>query len=338
MLLDILTELSQELGRDLSVATDRTWLLTQINHAAQELYNSDDITGCEHEQILVLGQTDQQIVLPWYVGHLIGVRRYEFRDNIQQVDMRPRYARSGWKKPFQQYPYFQWRQKGKVALSRNLTDEAALTVSLPEGTTAAETFTVTIVGSNSQSARVRETVTFAAGERTKTTEQFFSDVLSIIKSRETTYDLVVTDVAGNEVSSIPSHMRSAMFNLVQVLDRNEQQSQSQLVEILFKQQYEPYVSDTDVFTPGAVYEKVVYWKTLEHCFAKLDGKEDKAAMCGNKAQAVLANILANQCSQLEMAIDFGRNPTLECFQRSRYGAWLARNYPGNSSYAGPYYS
>jgi len=336
MLLPIITEVAQELGRDLKDANNRAWMLAQINHAAKELYQSDDITGCEHEQILVLGQTDQQIVLPWYVGHLIGVRRYEYRDNIQQVDMRPRYSRGGWKKPFQQFPYFQWRHKGQVALSQNLTDEAPLTLTLPDGCAAVEGFTVTVVGSNSQSTRVRETVTFAVGTTTKTTTQFFSTVNSILKSRETTYDLNVVDVSGNQVSMIPCHLLAAVFNLVQVLDRQENQAQSQLVEIMFKQIFEPLVSDADTFINGDTYDKVLVWKTLEHCYAKLDGKEDKAAMCGNKAQAVLNAILSNQANQIEMEIEFGRNPTLECFQRSKFGAWLPRNYTVGANYFGNY--
>ena len=294
MLYDIITELAQELGRDLNKPSDRSWILSQVNHAAREIYDTDTIVGCEREKIFTLGVEDQQVALPWYVDRCIGVRDYDLREAIEQVDMRPRYMNSAWSRQSQQYPYRQWRIKGESALSKNLLDEASLTISLPDGTTAPRAFSVTIVGSNSQSARLTEVVNFAAGDRTKTTDNFFAEVFSIMKTEATTYDLTVTDVQGREVSSIPSHLKRAAFMLLQVMDRGESKAQTQLVEILYKQRFELFVNDTDSFTAGDSYDKCIYWKTLEHIYAKQDGKEDKAAMCGNKAQVLLANIISNR--------------------------------------------
>ena len=330
MLYDILTELAQEVGRDLRDSSNRLWLVQQVNHAAREIYGTEDIAGCEREQVFNVGVSDQQIALPWYMDGLIGVRDYDSGRDVQQVDMRPRYSRGGWKKPYLQSPYLQWRQKGESALSTNLTDEAALTLSLPDGVVAVEAFTVYVVGSNSQAARVTETVTFAIGDRTKTTTNFFGNVTSIQKSVATTYDLNVYDVGSVLVSSIPSHLKIARFLLVQILNRNETTSPTAwLVEVLYKQRFEMFVNDTDTFTAGEQYEKVVYWKTLEHVYAKLDGQEGKAMMCGGKAQGLLNAILSNSAQNLELEIQFGRNPTLECFQRT---GWQAV-----SMYAGPQY-
>lgn len=327
MLYDILTELAQETGRSLTDASNRLWLTQQVNHAAREVYSTEDIAGCEREQVFNVGISDQQIALPWYMDGLIGVRDYDSGRDVQQVDMRPRYSRGGWKKPYLQAPYLQWRQKGESALSTNLTDEAALTLSLPDGVTAAEAFTVYIVGSNSQSARVTELVTFAVGDTTKTTTNFFGNVASIQKSGATTYDLNIYDVGGVLVSSIPSHLKIARFLLIQILNRNETTSPTAwLVEVLYKQRFEQFVNDTDTFTAGEQYEKVVYWKTLEHIYSKLDGKEEKAMLCGVKAQFLLNAILSNSAQNLELEIQFGRNPTLECFQRTGWAA--AAMYPG----------
>lgn len=73
MLYDILTELAQETGRDLTSANNRLWLTQQVNHAAREIYATEDIAGCEREQVFNVGISDQQIALPWYIDGLIGV-------------------------------------------------------------------------------------------------------------------------------------------------------------------------------------------------------------------------------------------------------------------------
>lgn len=328
MLYDIIVELSQELGRDLNDLKQRDWLLRQINSAAREIYDAEDIRGCEREQVFNIGLTDQQIALPSHVGNIIAARKYEGRSDIQLVDMRPRYSRSGWKKPFLQRPYFQWRVKGDSALSTSLSDEAAITVSLPEGVVAEEAFSVYITGSSEQSAKQTEAVDFHVGDSTKNTIKFFSNISNIQKSKPTTYDLVIKDVGGIKISSIPSNQIIAKFTLVQILDRQEETSVSdQLVEVLFKARFEPFVTDYDVFTAGEIYEKAIYWKSLEHIFAKMDGKEEKAAMCGLKAHGLVSNIIANFASQLELAIDFGRNSTIEAFSSLEYGTVLENRTP-----------
>jgi len=330
MLLDILTELAQELGLDLRDSAKRTWLVSQVNHAARELYNTEDITGCEREQVFVLGTTDQQVALPWYVESVIAARDYDTTKTIEQVDMRPRYLKSAWNVlPSQTNPLLQWRLKGQSALSRNLIDEAALTVSLPDGAAATAAFSVYITGSNEQSALVTDQLNFAVGDTSKTTTAFFSDVKNIRKSALTAYDLTVEDVGGNQVSSIPSHQLTSRFVLLQVLERNETRSQSQLVEVAFKHIYEPLQNDTDVFTAGDAYDKCIYWKTLEHVWAKQDGKEDRAAMAGNKAQVLLGNIMKNMASNIEMKFAFGPNPTLEALSATKrsWGLGYGHRYP-----------
>lgn len=327
MLYDIITELAQELGRELSNSADRLWLVQQINHAARELYGTNDIRGCEWEKVFNVGTTDQQIALPWYVQEIIAVRDYDTRVNVQQVDMRPRYARSGWKKPYLQEPYLQWRQKGDSALQRNLNDEAAITLSLPSGCAATAAMTLYVTGSNEQSSRVVEAVQFAVGDTTKTTTNFFSDIKSIRRGALTsTYDLLVTDIEGNEIAMLPNNQQQTRYSLVQILDRDEVNNEARLVEVLYKKRFEPMVVDTDTFSSGDTYDKVIYWKTLELILAKQDGKEDKAAMCGNKAAALLANIISSDSGSIEMMVDFGRNPTLNALDTEGRRAMVGTNY------------
>ena len=315
MLYDITLELAQELGRTLTDSRDRAWLVQQVNNAARELYSTQDITGCEREQVFVLDVAEQQIALPWYVGDVIGVRDYDTRVAIEQVDMRPRYMRDSWSRISQITPTRQWRRKGYSALSREIVNEEALTITLPAAAPAA--FDVVIVGSNSLAARVTERVQFAAGDVEKTTLNFFANVSSITKSAPTTLDLSVTTVSDVEVSSIPSHLKAARFMLVQVMDRGDTQAQSQLVEVCYKHIFEPFVNDTDVFVAGDItYDKAIVWKTLEHIWAKEEGKEERAAMAGNKAQAVLANIMSNAASKVELKFAFGPNPTLDALSAS----------------------
>jgi len=320
MLLEILNEIRTDIGSDVSSSRDRAWLLQQINHAARELYDTADITGAEREQIFELDVDEQQIALPWYVGDIIGVRDYDTRASIEQVDMRPRYLRDAWTRDSQLQPMMQWRRKGQSALRRNLLNEETLTLELPTAATAA--FDVFIVGSNSSAARITERVRFAIGDSSKSTVNLYENVTSIVKSAPTEFDLTIKSLDGTEVSNIPSHLTKAQFVLVQVLDRDDSRVESQLVEVCFKHVFEPFVNDTDSFTAGDVYDKVIYWKTLEQIYAKQEGKEDRAAMCGNKAQAMLSNILSNMAGKVEMKFAFGENPTLSAISAS---AAAARN-------------
>lgn len=318
MLYDILTEVTEDIGSDSASSRDRAWIVSQINHAAREIYNTADLTGSEREQIFVLDVDEQQIALPWYVGDIIGLRDYDSLDPIQQVDMRPRYLRDSWTRQSQLTPMRQWRRKGESALKRNILDEGTLTITLPAVATTA--FDVFIVGSSSLAARITERVRFAAGEATKSTVNFFSNVTSIVKSAATTYDLVVTTLDGTEVSDIPSHLTKAKFVLVQVLDKNDNLTESQLIELCYKHVFEPMVNDTDVFTAGELYDKAIYWKTLEFIAAKQEGKEDRVLMAAAKSQALLSNILANSASKIEMKFAFGENPVIASFQAASNAA------------------
>ena len=180
--------------------------------------------------------------------------------------------------------------------------------------------------SNSQASRVTETITFKVGDTAKATQNFFADVTAILKSSETTYDLTVIDVGDNVVAFIPCHLRAVTYKLLQVLDRTEQQSQDVLLELLFKHKFEPFINDTDCFVAGSMYDKAIYWKTLEHIYAKQDGKADDAAMCGQKSQALIANIISNSVgNKLDMQFAFGPNSTLAALDVSEVAAEFGIN-------------
>ena len=207
MFLDILQEVAQDVGKSWTDPNSRSWLTRQINNAAREIYSTEDLFGCEREQIITLEANQQQITLPWYVESVLGLRNYDTRKSVELVDMRPRYSRDGWKRSAQNSPTLQYRLKGEVALSKDLSDEAGLVISLPDGVVNTKQFSVTIVGSNSQASRVTEIITFNSGDKSKTTQNFFSGVTAILKSSETSYDLTVTDVGGNVVAFIPCHLQ-----------------------------------------------------------------------------------------------------------------------------------
>lgn len=326
MFLDILQEVAQDVGKSWTDPGSRSWLTRQINNAAREIYSTEDLFGCEREQIITLEANQQQITLPWYVESVLGLRNYDTRKSVELVDMRPRYSRDGWKRAAQNSPTLQYRLKGEVALSKDLSDEAGLVISLPDGVVNTKQFSVTIVGSNSQASRVTEIITFNSGDKSKTTQNFFSGVTAILKSSETSYDLTVTDVGGNVVAFIPCHLRTVTYKLLQVLDRTEQQSQDTLVELLFKHKFEPFVNDTDCFVAGSMYDKAIYWKTMEHIYAKQDGKADDAVMCGQKAQALIANIISNSIgNKLDMQFAFGPNSTLAALEVSEVAAEFGIN-------------
>ena len=321
-LLDIITELSEETGKD--IVSGRDWLVRLANAGAKELYDSDDILGCEREKTFNVGSSDQQLTLPWYVQDIIAARNYDTREHITLNDMRPRYASSSWTKPFLRYPYYTWRKKGEIALTKNLSQEAALTVTLPLA--ADEAFEVIIVGSNASKSKFSETLVFSVGDLTKTTTNFFGDVTAIRKNKTISANLTITDASGNTVSFVANCELAARHLIVQILERGEQMGQDVLVDVLYKQRFIPMHEDYDTFVAGDTYDKAIYWKSLEHYYSKLDGKEEKAAMCGAKASAVLANIIATFANNIEMKIEFGSNPTFNAFELAKADAF---NTPSN---------
>lgn len=324
MLKNILDDVAAELGTLLSSTSERAWLLARVNEAADELYRNNDLYRSDREQLFNVGQTDQQIALPIYVGKLIACRDYDWRITGDIQDMRPRYKSDSWKEPFLEYPYFKWRDKGFSAIQLDITDVAPLTLST--SVPATSNFSIFVTGSTESATRITETVNFVVGDTSKNTVNFFESIESIRKSVVNSEDITVTDMNGRVLATIANSELASGYTLVQVLDRYEQRSEAALVECLYKLKFTPFKNDYDSFPCGDMFDKAIFWKTLSNIWATLDGKELKAQAAAQQSLGIIADFSRNVETNRGSTCAFPKN---RIQLATRWIKWYGFRFPWN---------
>lgn len=306
MLNTILSEIASDEGLSTANASERAWLVDQINKSAEEIYNSYDLRSSYREQIFSLGEGKQLITLPWYVANVRKIRNYDVRRNIKYIDMGQRYHTNDWELG----PFFEYREVQKEApLETNITNLGPLTVTLTSACTTA--FTVIITGKTEDTERKVEMLTFLAGETTKTTANNYEDIESIRKNRVNDEDLSVSDLDGNVVARIPNHMEKSTNTIVEVLDYPTQQlGEATLVEVLYKHTFAPFVNDTDSLPCGDFFDRCIYWKTVSNIYTKREGQTAERKVLGAEAKfkKILEEMTSNDIQGREFKLDFGTNP------------------------------
>jgi hypothetical protein len=288
---DILSRIASTSGLKLNVAAQRAYLIDEIvNNAAKELYDTQDMRNCEREQIFDVGVNQQIIALPWYVEQILGIREYDNRIPNQIVDKFPRYKKGDWTG----YGYYKFREiQLNAALCRETLVEGPFRIRFRQPVSRAVTITVT--GSTPDSTRISETLTYNIGDQEKTTTNTWlcNGVESIRKSAPTDTDLSVYDIEDNVVAEIANSETQSLYMLIQILERAQTYEPSRLVEVLFRLRFTPFKNDNDSFPGGDDYDQAIYWKCLEHIYAKR----------GDEASAGLAIQAYNKCNDLINKID-----------------------------------
>jgi len=308
----------------------RTYATRIINGAAEELYNkpSFDPANCLREQVFSLDTNAiNQCTLPYYVGALRGVREYQTGLRADMHDMRPRYTTQGWREQYDKWLTF--RKKHEVALARDIANEGPLTLTLTAP--AAEAINVNVVGASSVSARVIEVVAFAVGDTVKATSNSFNFIEAIEKDNLTTFDLNVTDIDGVLLAYIANNQYKSRYTLIQIPDYPQviNANDTLYIEVIYKLQFSPFKNDFDQF-PATGYDKAIYWKSLEHWFARKEDKVQEMLAAGAKCAEVLNDISVDNESQTQKKIDFGRNQYLGIFPE------VPRNSPTSTAPSNPY--
>ena len=276
----IRAEVAADLGIRIESATQKSFLDDKINKAAEEIYEKYDLRNSLREQIFMCDNAQQLITVPYYVYRTRKIRSYDFLLGVKNVDMRPRYSYSEWMPPF-----LNWRiVREFFPLSRDIENEGPLTFVLSEPATAV--FSITIVGKTGTAEKTTEVIVFSVGdeERSSTKNWAGSPEMVIAKNRVIDQDITIEDMDGNEVSSIPNSELKPSFTLVQVLERYQQFGENPLYEVLYKTRFTPFKNDADEFPCGSVYDRAIYWKTIEHLASKQDGDEAMKRVIGASAK------------------------------------------------------
>jgi len=324
MFKDILLDVSNEIGVTLATQLQKKSLISLwINQAAEDLYTSDDLPGCLREQVFDLDLSDGMVTLPWYVYKIRGLRNVNWWNSISQHDHRMRYSTNGYKE-FWNYGWMRdvWRVKEVRAIGRSITNAAPLTLKIPLPETVA--FAVNITGSNNNSVRLTEKITFSAGVTEMTTVNSFINpynefpIESIIKNIPTTYDLTIKDANDLEIAKIPNSELSSRYTVIQVFDNGvilPLSTDCNCTEVLFKYKLSPMLNDFDSF-PCPGFDKAIFYKFMENYKGK-NGELDQAVAYKIKCKEICDNLNNDDNQNKEMKIDFGVNKFLEV-QRTSY--------------------
>lgn len=298
MLLDILKDVAASFGEDINDPSQKPLVITRVNKAAEELYACTDLAYSLREQVFDLNTDSNQVSLPNYVGELRGMRHYDWRQNITVVDMQPRYhfgiGNEVWP--------MQFRMLDKSPIARNIENESTITVSIPIAEPSE--FVVTIIGSTSNSAKIIEKLTFAVGDLSKISTGNFTDIFEVRKDKLTLYDITLKDIEDNILGVIPNNEFYSLYHIFQVLDSVS--TNTNVIEVLYKQRFSPFNNDEDTFVCGDVFDKAIFWKYFEHESARQ--KDTKGAIAAlQKCVQVINQINQNVGAGLEKKINFGPN-------------------------------
>lgn len=314
---DIKLELAEVEGFDEDVSSENSRLLRFINRAARELYEEHYLYLAEREQVIVPEVDQQQITLPYYVEKLVAIRRYLGRQKIDIQDMRPRYRSRSWKEPYLGNPFLNIRFKQRQAYHTSWENFGPMTVSIP--VVEATDIIVTIVGSTLNAVKVREQVTISAGNLSATFTKSFTDIDSLMKDRVTDNNVTLKDLDGNEVSELPNHLKTVSYPLFQVLDRYEELgSSNNLMEILYKLPFAPFVNNEDRFLDDK-YDNAIYHKTREYLYEQQDDKDNQRIRAAQKAVASLEKVNKQYIPDAESNIKFTKPIGTAAIQQLKAG-------------------
>ena len=260
---DILNDIVAETGFKVRTsASEREVVVTRVNAAAKELYDSTDLPGSLDEQVFDLNAGAAQVSLPEYVGQTRGGRYYDSRMKVAIDDMGNRYHAG---MNFQDVWYLNFRKLSKSPLSREIINESVLKFSTP--IEELEDTRIAIIGPTINSSRAAEEIVLLANTKeVSCISNFRSPIESILKNRKTLYDITVKDIEDNILAVIPNSQYRSTYNIYQILDTPFPTLPStwSALEVKFKKRYVPMKEDIDQFVCGDDFDKAIFWKFMEH--------------------------------------------------------------------------
>jgi len=245
---NIIADLRADLGASDGSAKERTWLVRQINKAAEKLYREHDLVYSLREQFFAFDQDEEEVTLPYYVNTVRAARRpaYDQRNPITMTAMQPRYHYDAWSG----VSYKQFREIGYVSTVREITSGGPLLITVPQALTT--DVVITITGTTPFSEQTATSVTLTSGQTEVEVPTVFRQISSIRKNTTTATNVsIYTQTDQVLLSMIPNHMLVARFLRLQVGDnsfvRLVSPTENYIIEILYKPVFTPLSEDTDEF-------------------------------------------------------------------------------------------
>jgi hypothetical protein len=317
----ILSQFGNKIGLNPSDASQRATLLRYVNAAAKELYQQSDMAGCL-EECLFKVNSNQTIALPDYVGQIRAMREHNTTIAITLSQMRPRYNQFSWSSEWRN-----WRILGLQTLQQSIKNQSVLTISVK--CVENPPIVVNITGGNDNSSYVTESLTMTAP--TMTTTLPYNTISSFTKNAVNGYDVTLTDVEGNVLSSIANNKLKASFQVVDISSGpwtlNNTNPMCSWIEVLYKKALLWFANDNDEF-PAVGYDDVLVDKCLQ-LYKEEQGDVAAAMAYMQKATQSLAQIHEDANRGADDVVALVANPHDRMAPRVGYG----RDY----RYAGRYF-
>ena len=235
----------------------------RVNRAAKHLY--DEYNLIEREREITLNLTNNQLLaIPWFVDKINCFRRNNYTVLSNFIDQAWKYKSGNWENAWKNYELL---SEGPVHTS--ITNAGPLVLAIPKAETVA--FTVTITGYNNNSAQVSSEVTFQPGELIKSTDKNFLILYSITQDVLHSYNVIISDIDGKEISILYNNQHSAKYRIVRLLADLSQPptfgTQVGYVDCLFTPVYRPFVKEFDEFPCGSRYDRAIAYKFYEEIYA-----------------------------------------------------------------------
>jgi len=307
----ILEQVGYKMGLDPSQPTQRSVLLRFVNTAAKELYHMSDMVGCYEEQYFKVN-ANQTIALPDYVGQIRAMREAYDHIAINLSQMRPRYNQFNWVDEWRN-----WRLKGLHPLQTSLSNQSHLLVSAAGVETP--NVIVHLSGPSNGSSNIFETITLSSTP-VQTVNQY-NDITSFTKTAVNGYDIILSDIDGNQISYIANNKLRAQFQIVDISNAPwfppNVNPLIGWVEVLYKKALTTFSNDTDEF-PAVGYDEVIITKCLQ---LWSEEQKDVQGAIGyyNKSQQMLAQIHEDANRGTDDMVSLCENPHDQMTHRVGFG-------------------
>jgi len=252
----ILDQVGAKMGMNPSTSGERNVLLRFVNEAATELYHMSDMAGCLEEQYFKINP-NQTLSLPHGVGQIRAMREASSHQALTLSQMRPRYNQFNWEGDWKN-----WRVKGLQTLQTSLANQSnlVLTVAAVENPPVIVNISGPAVGSSNRT----ETVVMSA--TSVTTVNQYLDVKALTKTTVSQYNVILSDIDGNQLSYIPNDELKASFQIVDISTSPWYPPNINpllgWVEVLYKKSLPQFSNDNDEF-PAVGYDNIIVNKCLQ---------------------------------------------------------------------------
>ena len=307
----ILAQVGAKIGLNPSAAASRAVLLRYLNEAADELYTECDITGSLMEQTFKVNG-NQTISMPLYVGAIRAVRESASQNAIKLNQMRPRYNTINWVDG-----WYNYRLKNTQALQASITNVSPVVVTVASVETP--NVVVSITGSTATAQQVTDTFVMSSTSVNGTVS--FTDIVGATKTIINGCDVVVSDIDGKLLTTIPNNELEARY---QILDVSlapwfsaSAGGDANYVEVLFKKRLNILSNDNDEF-PAQGYDNQLVNKCLQLYYEE-QGKVEIAQAYDQKATRGLVRKKEEQNKATEDMVSVSRNPHDTILPRIRRG-------------------